>query len=544
MHGVGESQSGGRIGSVYWVWLIAVLVLAAGLRLIALDRYPVLVNQDELSNMYDGWSIAETGADRSGRGHPILCYGGGPRDERPALMAWLCAGAYELFGFSPEACRGISGIVGVASIALAGWWAWSIAGRYGALIGMVLLSVSPWHVLFSREAHEGKALPGLFCVAIILTLRRACARVGGSGVSLRRWVIAGLVIGFSTNAYAATRLSGLLFAILGAVVCLCVVRTTTRDWRQVVLAVMVYVAAVTMGASPQIYAFVSDPSAFVGRARTVVMDVFGWWDAVETVSLNVVANLAPRYLFYSFADPDALTVARLSVVAMPFFYIGLLSLVWPGGEWAGADRAILLSAVLFCIAPAAVTRTNPHALRASACAVLFPMISCLGMVVCGRWLERWWSAKTSARNEGAAVLRANRMTVVAVVVILTVGGSYVWRYLDRPDLHAVNQQPRWVAMGRWLRDNADRYDRICIAPHGSSWDLYVAAFSGMSPAQFQRTERTVWGRYADFCIRLGKYHFDKRDEAMRQWEASSKNEHWLVTDVGHTYEFELGSPHR
>ncbi len=490
--------------------------------------------------MYDGWSIAETGADRSGRRHPVLCYGNGPRDNRPALMAWLCAGVYELFGFSPVACRGVSGLAGVAAVVLLGWWAWGIVGRGGALVGMLLLAVSPWHVLFSREAHEGKALPGLFCVAIILTLRRACARVGRSGVSLGRWALAGFVIGFSTNAYAATRLSGLLFAILGAVICLCVVRATTRDWRRVALVLMVYAVAVTAGALPQIYAFASDPSGFVGRARTVRIDVFSWWDAVETFSLNVAANLAPRYLFYSFADPDALTVARLSVVALPFFYIGLLSLVWPGGRWSRVDRAILLSAVLFCIASAAVTRTNPHALRASACAVLFPMISCLGMVVCSGWLERWWRAGRLAPNDGAAGRRAGRTMAAAAVVILVAGSSYVWRYLERPSLHAVDQQPRWVAMGRWLRDKADRYDRICIAPIGNSWDLYVAAFSGMTPAQFQRTDRQVWGRYTDFCIRLGKYHFDSRDEAMREWEASAKNEHWLVTDVDHSYEFELG----
>lgn len=155
------------------VLVVSVLLVAGLLRLTALERYPIPVNHDELSNIYDGWSIAQTGADRSGRRWPILCYGFGPSDNRPALFAWLCAGVSWWTGFSVWGCRAISGVVGTATVALVGLWGLRVLGCRGAMLAMVLLAVSPWHVAYSRLSLEGTAVPGLFCVAIILLVRRA-----------------------------------------------------------------------------------------------------------------------------------------------------------------------------------------------------------------------------------------------------------------------------------------------------------------------------------------------------------------------------------
>src|SRR5688500_602802 len=70
-----------------WRLVALVLILAVGawLRLYQLDQYPLGVHHDELSNMYDGWSIAETGADRFGSYLPIIERAYGENDYRPAM---------------------------------------------------------------------------------------------------------------------------------------------------------------------------------------------------------------------------------------------------------------------------------------------------------------------------------------------------------------------------------------------------------------------------------------------------------------------------
>ena len=533
------------------IWpVVVILLLAAGLRLAGLDRYPMPVNWDELSNMYDGWSIAETGADRAGRKWPILCYGNGPRDNRPALMAWLCAVPSWFAGFTVAGCRGVAAVAGVAGVMLAGVWGRRVLGYRGALLTMLLLAVSPWHVVFSRSGHEGAALPGLFCVCIVLLLREAGERLREGKQAYWLWAAAGFVTGFSANAYGATRLSALIFAIAGAGLVLGVGRKSALPCVVRLKLLALFVVAVGVGAGPQIYVSLADPRTFLGRAEALHFHPYNWVDAVKSFVLNVAANLEPLYLFLSFGEAHELAVGRLSVAALPFMYLGLAGLLWPRTSWSGVDRAVLLIGVVACIAPAAVGRTNPHSLRTSGCAVLLVMISGLGMVQAGRWAEAFWNRD---RGDGTTPTTHRRLsnagTVVMAGVILIFGGSYVARYLSRPELQRVFQQPEWVAMGKWLRGRAERYDRVYIAPagdssnYGNSWDLYVAAFSGMHPAQWQQARREVWGRYTDFCVRLERFYFHKRRDALAAWEESRRDECWLVTDSMRTYELQLGCDH-
>ena len=57
---------------------VMLILCGAFLRLYQLDQYPLGVHQDELSNIYDGWSLATTGADRFGDMHPavVRAFGG------------------------------------------------------------------------------------------------------------------------------------------------------------------------------------------------------------------------------------------------------------------------------------------------------------------------------------------------------------------------------------------------------------------------------------------------------------------------------------
>jgi len=508
----------------------AVMGLAGFLRLACLNDYPRGVNHDELSNMYDGWSIARTGADRSGRYWPILCYGFGPCDNRPAMFAWLCAGVSRFTGFSVPACRGVS-------VALAGLWGWRLSGSGGAILSMLILAVSPWHVLYSRIAHEGMALTGMFSVAIVLSLRDAAARTREGGMRIGPWLLAGFVIGLSTNAYGATRLTGLLFAVLGAAIIATRVISLRMGPGHVVGITVGFTLAALVGAGPQIYVAWTEADAFWARAGVIRLDAFGWFDAAETFVRNLLANLHPRYLFLRMDTEDETSLVRCSFVALPFFYGGLLALVIPHTRWIWVDRVLLLAAVLICVSPAAVTRTNPHALRASGCAVLFPMITMVGVIQSGRWALAVLEKRRPVSIAPTRIVRAAGWIVS--LGFLAAGASYVVRYVRCAEFQTYQQQPELVELGRWLAGNGKRYDRVYIEPTGNGWDLYVAAFGGMTPTEFQQARREVWGRYNEFCTRLNQFYFVERTEALRQWERSGRDERWLIVNASRTFQLEL-----
>ena len=71
------SEGAERAGRRELVFVAILLLVGFWLRLDALDQYPLGVHQDELSNIYDGYSIPETGNDRLGDKYPLQVRGFG-----------------------------------------------------------------------------------------------------------------------------------------------------------------------------------------------------------------------------------------------------------------------------------------------------------------------------------------------------------------------------------------------------------------------------------------------------------------------------------
>jgi len=60
-----------------------------------------------------------------------------------------------------------------------------------------------------------------------------------------------------------------------------------------------------------------------------------------------------------------------------------------------------------------------------------------------------------------------------------------------------------TAVGR----HAPEYDAVILEDYGSERNLYVAAFSGMKPREFQRAPKRLLSDGMDHFTRLGKYYF-------------------------------------
>jgi hypothetical protein len=120
----------------------------------------------------------------------------------------------------------------------------------------------------------------------------------------------------------------------------------------------------------------------------------------------------------------------------------------------------------------------------------------------------------------------------------------VIRYVRSSELPHFGQNAGLVALGRWLGEHHERYDRVYVVPEHLAWqpDLFIAAFSGMTPQEFQQaTRETITDSGFDFCTRLDKYRFEHRDQALYDWQASAQDEHWLVLAPGEA-PLELGEP--
>jgi len=460
---------------------IFLLLVGAFFRLYALDRYPLGAHQDELSNIYDGWSIAETGADRFGDSHPAVLRAFGERDYRPALYAWLASVPQRFTGFSVSAGRLPAAVLGITSLLLVYGFARDLAGFGYALAALLFAALSPLHIQFSRIAHEGGILPGFFLILILFLWQRGARR----NFRIGEVALLGFVTGLSANSYQSTRLTAVLFTL---VIGIDILRHASRKTR----ALLALGCTALLGALPQVAFFLSQPQRFFGRAKVLSVSADTPLNYLATVLHNYWLNLEPHYLFVP-RMLRGLTVARLLPVEIVFFYVGLIALavipIRPGSR----GRVYTYVAFAIAILPAALTTGNPSTMRASGIALVTPLFSAAGLVFLGGLV----------RN---LRLRERLYYPVAVGVVVLAFAAMAYRYASSPYFRELSFQEIGVEMGRKAGAYENRYDAILIESYVSMPYIYVAAFAPISPKEFHRARKELYSIGMDVFTRLGKYY--------------------------------------
>jgi 4-amino-4-deoxy-L-arabinose transferase-like glycosyltransferase len=478
--------------------LFVLLAVGAWLRLYHLDQYPLGVHHDELSNMYDGWSIAETGADRFGARYPIVERNYGENDYRPAMYSWLDALTIKLSGFSINAGRLPAAILGIASLILIYSFAMTAGGGPFALLALVLAVLSPLHIQYSRIAHEGAMLPAFFVILILWLWQRAAIRK----FPILRSVFLGLVVGLSANAYQATKLTAFLFAVVIGVHVLMRARIKGA-------ALLAFAIGAFLGALPQLIVLASQTHQFFARAKILSVQADNPVSYAAAVLWNFWLNLEPRYLFIPRGYSD-LSVARLLPPEILFFYAGLVGLAFVSLRRGAETKWQVYLALVISMLPAALTTGNPNTLRSSGMAVLTPLISAAGIL---------WIARSFARRP--SLQRIYYGTVVAVLVISA--GTIIYRYSRSILFREAYYQNFLVHLDTALGKKQRDYDAVIIENYGSQRYMYVASFTGMHPREFQRAKKVILSEGMDRFRQLGKYYFAWPSTMQRTADALSAN---------------------
>ena len=174
---------------------VASIAIGAGVaaRILAFGTVPPGLNQDEASIGYDAWCLAHFGVDRNGVLWPVnpINFGNGGN----ATYAYM-AMPFVSFGMSPFTIRLPMLISALVSLLLV--WALTrrLFGERAAWVTTAIVSLCPWHVMLSRWAFEGNALPFLFLCGLTLLIFSLEA------AQKTAWLIAGcIVFGISVYSY-------------------------------------------------------------------------------------------------------------------------------------------------------------------------------------------------------------------------------------------------------------------------------------------------------------------------------------------------------
>ena len=146
--------------------LVLILLLASFLRLWKIDQNPVSLFGDEVDVGYQAYSILKTGKDYSGNAWPIHFQS--LAEWRTPLYIYSAVPTIAIFGIStlgvrlPAAIFGILGVLAFYLLIL------EISNLKLAIIASFLLTVSPWHLQYSRAGFEVTLLLFLLLLGLYL----------------------------------------------------------------------------------------------------------------------------------------------------------------------------------------------------------------------------------------------------------------------------------------------------------------------------------------------------------------------------------------
>lgn len=181
-------------------WLVAVLVLALGLRIAAVAGQPDLQPAFDAGDYHrHALSIA------AGNGYPdtVLAAPGTPTALRPPLYPYLLGGVYALTGDSFTAARLVGALLGTLTVLLVFLIGRALWSRKAGLIGAALAAVAPSLVLLNSSLVSEQVFVPLLLGLVLLVLR--ARRAPDWRVAAALGVLCGLA--------ALTRVIGLLLVL-------------------------------------------------------------------------------------------------------------------------------------------------------------------------------------------------------------------------------------------------------------------------------------------------------------------------------------------
>lgn len=376
--------------------LVAILLLAAFLRLYRINEVPPGVNRDEAAIGYTAYSLIKTGKDEYGRPFPLSFQSFG--DWKLPLYIYVTIPLVKMFGLTELAVRLPSALAGIATVGLTYFlilelfWKLEIRNlklQAIALLSALLLAVSPWHIHLSRVESESN-LAVLFTIVALLFFFKGIKRpvfflgsalffaltyytYHGNHVTTTLFIV-GLVVLFRSvipkrkEAFAAIGLFIILVSFILS-------QTLKQADKTKLSGISIFGNPAVIHEKIEIprnrY---PNPSAWYIRLRYNRVTF-----AIETIMKNYISSFSPEFLFIRGGTNRAHNIqnfGNLYPIDAPFFYLGII-LVFLGRK----KQPMQLLLWWFLISPiaASITKDAPHTNRMFAIYPLPPILIALGI---------------------------------------------------------------------------------------------------------------------------------------------------------------------
>lgn len=349
--------------------ILLIVILAAAVRLIGLDRVPPALNWDEAAIGWNAKTIWNLRLDEFGTRRPISFRSFG--DYKAPLYIYLTAPVVGIFGSSEISVRLVSVIAGIVSVGL--------MYLLGGVAAALLLAITPWHILLSRPALEANLALMFILVGTWLFLM----------ATKKPWLLVLSAVSFIASLYSYQ--SPKIFVPVFVLGLLFIYRAKLK--RAIIWLALAGIITVAATAP-----LVKDGFGSGGQ-RFTMTSIFYKKDVNLPVTLvkNYLVHFSPKWLFWGEVTnrSQMRQTGMLLLATAPFLALGLIYL-WKKRK---ATRSkVLFWWLLAAPIPAMIGFETPHPIRAYQLLPALVLVAALGAKQIKHW--RLWLWALVALNAG------------------------------------------------------------------------------------------------------------------------------------------------
>ena len=479
---------------------VAILFLCIVLRFYKITQVPISLNWDEASNAYNAYSILKTARDEYGNFLPLA--NRSFDDYKPPAYMYLTIPSIWIFGLSEFAVRLPSAVFGVLTCISIFFLTKKLTDSNAvAYTSFFLLSITPWHVQFSRAGFEANV--GLFFAVSGFTFLINAIR--NYQPKLNNYVYILVSAGFialSFYSYHAYRIVVPILMISFYLVFREIIHQIPKKFIFIYLVVLAGLIAPLFFTLPK-EAFLQRFEATTQEVRQKDIDksiefidqdlerdnLFGKYlhnrrvEITKTYFSNYLSHFNLNFLFLE-GDGElrhhAKNIGMLFLFQLPLLIFGLYRF------FQKIDKGKLFIFLWFLIAPlgAMTGSETPHAIRS------YPMVIPLVIFAAFGLVELW------------KILTPKKIyRLIIVFVILFSSLMYFDEYFKHYPIYSASSWQFATNEAAKLTNDLDRkYDRITVDSHNLEQAyIFWLFYTKYDPADYQR-----YGSRSGF----GKYTFD------------------------------------
>ena len=521
--------------------LFIILILAAFLRIYKLSTIPPHLTPDEAALGYNAYSILKTGRDEYGKFMPMIFKSFG--DYKPGLYVYLTTPFVAIFGLNEFAVRLPSALAGVMAV----WLIYKIVSYlfpdknfslftfHFSLgeISALLLTISPWHLHFSRGAWEVNVsltltLAGIYFFLRALDTNRLFGSSRAEPESLRMTskgmniIWSSICFSLTLVTYQGAKLSTLLVLMVLAIVFRKEVLELIKGSKKYIIAAFILGLVIS---SPALLSFFREETG-----RLEIYSVFSYPRKTEDVNrLLIQGNEEVGGLSYKLYHSEPLNFARvifgkwfnhfsgrflffegdwpnprhsvpnhgmLLLVDILLLIVGLVVLIKLKGK---AKWFILLWLVLAPL-PAILSRDQVHSVRAYNMVIPLTFVSSLGLMILIKFIKR----------VPGTIIRNSYFTILVLAFI----GSLVY-YFDSYYVHLSKHTSRFWSYGNkqiveTVTPIQGNYDKVKVQQSFAQPYIYFLFYQKYDPVEYQKQAKLTESQYkgdVGYVERLDNIYF-------------------------------------